>query len=224
MDEFVEHPKSQDENSVWRFFRTNKNQDKGQCIKCLRVLKAENKSTGGLHNHMKTVHNENVLKRQSNEIASSSATKITSFFQNTEVETLDQVLSRMAALDGIPFQLFCTSEDIRKGLLARGFTDIPQSPNTIRKYILRYADKIRNETIVRFNKLKEGNKFSATTDEWSSTRNRRYINVNIHSKDETWNLGLGRAFGKLPAEKVRINYISNLLISEFNHCLIFSDR
>lgn len=113
----------------------------------------------------------------------------------------------MASLDGIPFKLFCTSEDIRKGLTARGFRNIPKSSNTIRKCVLRYAEKIRNETIIQFDKLKsDGCKFSVSYDEWTSIRNRRYINVNIHSKDETWNLGLGGAFGKLPAEKVRMNY------------------
>lgn len=204
-DLFVEHPKTQDANSVWRFFLTNKDLNKGKCKKCLRVIKSEGKSTSALHNHMRLIHNENSLKRISNVNVSLPSAKIPSYFPNKEAESLDQVVARMASLDGIPFQLFCTSEDIRKGLTARGFKDIPKSPNTIRKLVLHYADKIRNETIVQFNKLKsEGNKFSASSDEWTSVRNRRYINVNIHSKDEIWNLGLGRAFGKLPAEKVRM--------------------
>lgn len=222
LDLFVEHPKSEDQNSVWRFFLTNKYQNKGKCIKCLRVIKAENKSTSGLYNHMKLIHkhDETSLKRQSNQETSSSDKKITTFFRNTEVDTLDQVLARMASLDGIRFQLFCTSEDIRKGLAARGFKDIPKSPNTIRKRVLRYAEKIRNETIEQFHKLKsEGNKFSVTSDEWTSIRNRRFINVNLHSKDETWNLGLGRAFGKLPAEKVCINHTGSLLTAVFDYCL-----
>lgn len=141
---------------------------------------------------------------------SSSDTKITTFFRNTECDTLDQVLARMASLDGISFQLFCKSENIRKELTARGFKDIPTSPNTIKKYVLRYAEKIRNETIEEFSKSKsQGTKFSLSSDEWTSVRNRRYINVNVHSKDETWNLGFGRAFGKLAAEKVCINYASD---------------
>lgn len=111
----------------------------------------------------------------------------------------------MAALDGISFQLFCTSEDIRKGIIARGFNDVPKSPNTIRKYVLDFAERIRNKTISRFNQMKsEGNKFSISSDEWTSLRNRRFINVNVHLTYETFNLGLGRAYGKLPAEKVRL--------------------
>ncbi|KAJ6639133.1 hypothetical protein Bhyg_11873 [Pseudolycoriella hygida] len=134
--------------------------------------------TGGLHNHMKLIHKENTLKKSAESNIAPSNAKISSFFHNREVESLDDVLSRMAALDGIPFQLFCSSDDIRKGLTSRGFTDIPKSPNTIRKYILNYAEKIRDETKARFDKLiSEGQKFSCTSDEWTSLRNRRFINL-----------------------------------------------
>lgn len=50
--------------------------------------------------------------------------RITEFCTKSKIESLDEVLARIATLDGIPFQLFCTSEDIRKGLVARGFRDI----------------------------------------------------------------------------------------------------
>ena len=99
--------------------------------------------------------------------------------------------------------IFCTSEDIWKRLLARGFNNIPRSPNTIRKYVFSYAEQVRKTTIAKFDELKsEGNKFSISSDEWTSLRNRRYLNVNVHSTNGTWNLRLGRAYGKLPAEKV----------------------
>lgn len=201
---FDKHPKSEDESSVWRYFLTNKDQNKGKCQKCSRIIKANGKSTSALHNHMKNIHNVNTLKRDTDSSSSTICTpKLTKIFGSAGSETLQEVIARMAALDGIPFLMFCTSEDIRKGLIARGFRDIPKSPNTIRKYVLNYAEEIRNKTIVQLGQLKSaGNKFSISSDEWTSLRNRRFINVNLHSTNETWNLGLGRAYGKLPAEKV----------------------
>jgi len=42
-------------------------------------------------------------------------------------------------------------------------------------------------------KKAEGQRFSLTFDEWTSTRNRRYMNINVHARGgEYWSLGLLR--------------------------------
>jgi len=52
-------------------------------------------------------------------------------------------------------------------------------------------------------KLKdEGKQFSLTFDEWTSNKNRRYINVNAHIKNRFWNLGLIRLHGLSPCVKL----------------------
>lgn len=87
-----------------------------------------------MHECMKSIHKENTLKRHLEDAPISSLKEIISdFFEIAGCESLEKVIARMASVDGIPFQMFCTSEDIRKGLLARGFGDIPRSPNTIRR-------------------------------------------------------------------------------------------
>lgn len=48
-DSFAEHPKSQDQNSIWRSFLTNKDRNRGKCVKCKRVIKAEGKSNSNLN-------------------------------------------------------------------------------------------------------------------------------------------------------------------------------
>lgn len=53
----------------------------------------------------------------------------------------------MTARDGLPFAVFCTSEDLRVGLSARGFNNIPKSSNTIRSMVMQYAIKIRKIVI-----------------------------------------------------------------------------
>ena len=67
---------------------------------------------------------------------------------------------------------------------------------------------------------KEKKKFSLTLDEWTSKRNRRYINVNIHGMDKKQhNLGLIRIYGSCPAEKA-VELVEQRL-NEF--CLNFTD-
>ena len=47
---------------------------------------------------------------------------------------------------------------------------------------------------------KQGHRFSLTFDEWTSTRNRHYMNINVHLRgSKFWNLGLVRVLGSMPA-------------------------
>ncbi|XP_035716703.1 uncharacterized protein LOC118439484 [Folsomia candida] len=109
----------------------------------------------------------------------------------------------MTAKDGIPFSVFSTSTDLRRALKSDGFTDLPKSAHTIKKIVIGYSQKIKsteNEHVLDLKRI--GRKFSVTFDEWSSIKNRRYMNVILHGKpQEFWNLGLIRIHGSLPAEK-----------------------
>ena len=57
-----------------------------------------------------------------------------------------------------------------------------------------YGVKIRSE--IRGNiseQIKQGSRFSLTFDEWTSLKNRRYMNINVHmAENKFWNLGLTR--------------------------------
>jgi hypothetical protein len=51
----------------------------------------------------------------------------------------------------------------------------------------------------------KGQKFSTTFDEWTSTRNRRYMIVNVHELGpKFWSLGLVRVSGSMPVEKAQL--------------------
>ena len=54
-------------------------------------------------------------------------------------------------------------------------------------------------------------KFSLSTDEYSSVRGKRYLNINIHSDCETYNLGLIRLEGTIDFQKL-IECVQNHLI------------
>lgn len=203
------------EDSPWNYFR--KSNGAGTCIfsGCGKVIKAEGGSTSGLHCHLKSKHNINLVKRKNkaSEDASSQssvveikkqANKITNFFKKVVDMGLPAVISRLVAKDLLPFSKICTSYDLRDLLKSKGHQNIPRSPNTVRKIVLDYAKKSRKEVAEELAVLKsKGVKFNITLDEWSSKRNRKYMNVTINSRNEIWNLGLCRLVGRMPAEKCK---------------------
>ena len=50
----------------------------------------------------------------------------------------------MTALDGLPFRIFITSDDLRKSLKALNLSDkLPKSATTIQKIVTSYSETIR---------------------------------------------------------------------------------
>ena len=107
----------------------------------------------------------------------------------------------MTAYDGLPFSIFITLQDLRKSLTALRHT-LPKSAISIREQVMKYGlhvtERIKHDIIL---KKSIGEKFSITFDEWTSMRNRRYLNLNIHGVGYFWNLGLVRIQGSFSAEK-----------------------
>lgn len=127
--------------------------------------------------------------------------KVSDYFISPEDNSLDAVLARMTALDGLPFRVFITSVDLRKCLQARGFVDIPNSSMSICNRVLIYHKKVVNYYVQQFKEMKKNGKhFSLTLDEWTSIGNKRFMNINVHSLHGlVWNLGLVRIPGSMPA-------------------------
>lgn len=118
----------------------------------------------------------------------------------------ENVISRIVALDGIAFNTFCTSKDLR-ALMQKSDHQVPNSPNTIREIVLKTAKTIKDELKREFSELKAADhKFTISFDEWTSVSNKRYMNRNVHylSKDNVpvfANLGLIRIQGSMRAEQ-----------------------
>lgn len=76
----------------------------------------------------------------------------------------------------------------------------------------KYFEEVRQTTIGKIELLKD-RKFSATLDEWTSMKNRWFLNVNLHTADKEdgfFNLGLIRITGSCPAETVYELYVHKL--------------
>ena len=203
---------------VWEYFlRDNVSGEFAKCKRCEKILKTSGGSTSSLHKHIIFIHKIVLkpMKRFTSESAVTTSTgppekrcNLQSYTTMTSItnylivrdNTLEAVLSRMTSGDGLPFQFFITSIEMRKSLIARGF-DVPKSATTILNMEIKYGTIIRHKYKIELQGLKYQSKlFSLTFDEWTSSRNRRYLNINAHIKCKFWNFGLVRVRGSLPAE------------------------
>lgn len=131
---------------------------------------------------------------------------MTDYFVSFKDETVDDMIARMTAVDGMSFNTIATSEDLKKLFVCAGFSS-PSSPNTVREIVLKYGERVKNGMIEEILALqKQGKRFSLTSDEWTSSRTKRYLNINLHTKTDEesppqfWNLGLARIQGSMPAD------------------------
>lgn len=204
---------------VWDYFNA-KNKDFAVCSKCKCLIATKGGSTKGMKTHLKAKHgieepNPPYISDESqskHEEIPTKKTKITHFFSTSEDNSVHAVIARLTAKDLLPFSVLSTSLDLRMAMHCWN-VDIPKSPNTIRQYMLAYAEKLQTDISGMLNSKKEsGERFSCSLDEWTSSSSKRFLNLNIHtSNHETYNLGLIRITGSATAEvcldliKIRLN-------------------
>lgn len=51
----------------------------------------------------------------------------------------------MVAKDGLTFRVFTTSTDLRRCLVADGFTELPTAPTTIKRIVMEYSEDVREK-------------------------------------------------------------------------------
>ena len=181
---------------------------------CKKILKIGGGSTKGLHTHLLSVHKINLTPtaisvNTRDEPPIKKNKTLTNYFPILEREEkpLPATLARLTAIDGISFNVICRSSDIRTGLIATGFKSLPTTVKTVRKMVVDYSKKIRSFFITKIASKKKpefgvGERFSLSFDEWTSLRNRCYMNINLHARNcQFWSLGLIRITGSMSADK-----------------------
>ena len=125
--------------------------------------------------------------------------------------SLPAILARMTACDGLSFNVFTTSLDIRRSISALGHS-IPESVSGVRDQVVKYGQQLREEVkrSIHISKSK-GAYFSLTLDKWTSVQNKRYLNINIHGNNSFWNLCLIRVWGRFSSEAC-----SNVIVHKLN--------
>ena len=106
--------------SPWNYFTRSVDGKYGTCTieNCEANIMAKGGSTSGLHSHLRTQHKINLLKREdatesSTSIVKTPTNKITSFFKKITDDSFEAIVSRMVALDGLPFQKLINPSDLR---------------------------------------------------------------------------------------------------------------
>lgn len=127
---------------------------------------------------------------------------INSYFLPKEKKKLEEVVAEMVALDGMPFRVFETSDELRESLKSRGF-NIPKTAKSFKQMTIKFSKKIRCQQKSEIKILvANGERFCTTFDEWTSVRNRRYLSLILHGRDSRiWNLGLVRITKAMTTER-----------------------
>ena len=206
--------------TVWEYFIRNNNEAK--CKFCGKKIACNASSTSGLHRHL--TGGQHKMKRiieLAKQIPQSECkikTKSLDRFLNTNInESMEHIISKLAAVDGFSINAISRSEFIRNSLRSQGHI-LPRGPTDIFTLIYKYYENEKQKIITKI-KLMESKyeKFSISIDEWTSYKNRRYMNVQLYYENtKSQNLGLIRIDGSCIAEKVK--EIVNASIKSFGLC------
>ena len=72
---------------------------------------------------------------------------------------------------------------VKQAMNSMGYVRL-SSLNVIRERAMKYGLSVKENKISQVRQmLREGTRFSATTDRYTNLKNRRYININLHGKD-----------------------------------------
>ncbi|XP_052566412.1 uncharacterized protein LOC120430261 [Culex pipiens pallens] len=189
--------------------------ERAQCKKCPKTISCKGGSTSGLLRHGVNVHNFRVKRRipesvdQPEDVPSGSKQAKSSTSKQSTIEPfihkkpMNEMVARLAAQDGLTISAITNSKFIRTSFAQRGY-QLPLSKTSVMKLIHDYYEIAKQQTVQQIqDKLAELHFLSITLDEWTSSGNRKYLNVNVHFGDGAFfNLGLVRVKGSFPAEKI----------------------
>lgn len=203
-------------SEVWNHFKKDENSEKASCNYCSSKILCKGSSTSGLMRHLSAVHPEKITKRKENEAnlepgpSCSKMSKLQpTILKYTKRQSLAEIVSRLCALDGFSISGVSKSSFIRESLNVRGF-QLPKNKTSVMKLIHDYYDSAKLEIIKKIDSYKKERLLSLTLDEWTSFKNRRYLNINIHYADGSYeNLGLLRIYGNCSAD-----VLNNLLLQK----------
>ena len=147
--------------TIWEHFRRTTCGKLAQCKLCKKTFKCEGGSTKGLHMHIRSIPQIEVSKRKSNNETNMelpkqpmlNAVRTLDYYINDT--SLPAVLARMTAFDGLSFNVFTTSPDLRKSLGALGHS-LPKSVVVVSDQVVKYGQQLSEEVnnLYRFPNLK----------------------------------------------------------------------
>lgn len=183
-----------------------------------------NGSTSGLSRHLET-HNIKVKKRSLSIISNNPLIDDRSNIKKRKGEqssilnfckkpSLKEIVAKLATEENMTINSIATSSFIQEAMLQKGFI-LPKCPSRVMNLITEFAEDVKQNMIAQIeNMLNADVKFSLTIDEWTSLKNRRYLNVLIHHKSgDYFNLGL--VYIEKKCDSFEITRLVNNKLQEF---------
>jgi len=205
---------------VWKYFTkisdANCSNNRAKCTKCGSDVNNSRGSTSAMVNHMRNIHKICCKRTYNSDTNVSSPGLIEKSLQKTisgfiKKPSLGEIVEELATKDGFSIRGITRSNFIRQAISDKGFK-LPKSENGIMTLIHAEYEKKKILYVKYFDEAKKkGEKFSITLDEWTSSRQRRYMNINVHDQTRNvFNLGLVRIVGSSNAEKVLLHVTDHL--------------
>jgi hypothetical protein len=199
---------------VWNHYK--RDGDTATCNKCMKKITCKGSTTTPMINHLKLIHSIILKEYDSGESSNKKAKfeTVPSVLNYLKRQELDEIVSRLVAEDGITVNTITKSSFIRESISSRGYS-LPTHPSSNMKLVISFFNKIKIQQIKTISDAKKYNKrFSLTLDEWTSLANKRFFNINLHSKSFHINLGLLRIPGKCDALETKI--LVSKRLAEYN--------
>jgi hypothetical protein len=159
---------------VWEHFTKSSNKKEASCNLCKKVIQCSGGTTSGLRAHLEKRHDIVEAEPSQKKLKVDHQNKITGYLKK---ESIQDVVARMAAEVGLTIRQICRSKFIRKSLEKDGYK-LPKSEGAVMGLVHlknnEITDEIKNDLE---KKLVGGQRFSLTTDEFTSLGNRRYMNI-----------------------------------------------
>ena len=218
-------------SGAWKHFE-RESADMAKCIECNSVIKTKGGSTSGLIRHLRDRHSINVVSSSSTDKTQTQAGKRSELsfksqsqlpFKKMKRYDLNETVARLAAENGFSINGIAKCDYLRHAM-AKDDMKLPACPGQVKDLIIDYHKEVNaNLTQTIKSKIKNGERFSITTDEWTNISGRRFFNVNVHGYDGfVANLGLVRIEGSFTAERAVqcIEQHLNLFGIDFSkHCV-----
>jgi hypothetical protein len=192
-------------SEVWQHFLWSDLKQKAKCRLC--NVEMEAKGTSGMSGHLNSQHQISITKCVSSTVTPvpnpRKYRRMDQFLSSGGLgkKTVQEVVSRLAAEDGLSFNKICTSQNLRGAFGAQGFI-LPRCRQTARKYVMDYCAEVKKSVKEEFKTSKEaGSRFSITFDEYTSLANSRFMNLNVHFQSGFQSLGMIHVKGTMPATK-----------------------
>ena len=107
----------------------------------------------------------------------------------------------MSSVDGFSFNAIAKSENLQYVLKKAGYC-LPKAEGAVRDLAMSHYDTLKEKIKSEISEAKKsGLRSSITNDESTSTRNRRFMNINAHFQSTFQSLGMARVNGSLPGTK-----------------------